>query len=75
MKNTNKKKQPKTYTEFWDKFNIKLYQEVVEDRGGRIDIRLEKKARDLFEKNCQNKGGMTKVLTTFINQVNRISNE
>ena len=75
MKNTFKKKEPKVYTDFWDRFNIKLYQEVVNDRKGRIDIRLEKEAKDKFEKNCENKGGMTKVLTTFINQVNRISDE
>ena len=75
MKNTLKKKEPKTYTDFWDKFNIKLYQEVVDDREGRIDIRGPKEVIELFKRNCKNKGGQTNVLMAFINQVNRVENE
>lgn len=57
---------------FWDNLNDDLYEKISD---GRIEIRISKKVKKEFKSNCDNKGGMTKVLTAFINQVNRISDE
>ena len=60
----------KGYKDFWDRFNTNLYKEVVEKKDAFIKVRLGKEAKNTFKKSAALKGGMSKVITVFINEYN-----
>ena len=62
----------KIYNEFWDNFNTKLYENILEEKNEVLQIRINKYVKNEFKKNCVNKGGVTNVLTVFIKEVNRL---
>jgi len=60
----------KLYNDFWDSFDDEKYQEV---KDGRIEIRINKKTKEKFQKKIEEnkiKGGIAKVLTSFIHFIN-----
>jgi len=66
-------KKSKKYNDFWDNFNTKLYENVLETRKDVLQIRINKDVKNEFKKNCKDKGGMANVLNVFINQANEAS--
>ncbi len=60
----------KMYNDFWDSFNTKKYEEVVESRDDRLEFRINGKTKKKFKEKVEKNGGATKVLTAFIHFIN-----
>ena len=62
----------KTYNGFWSHFDTELYSKILDAKNDVLQIRVNKDVKKKFAKNCVDKGGVTNVLTAFINKVNKM---
>ena len=62
----------KLYNDFWDSFDTEKYEDFIELKNERLEIRINDETKEKFQDKVNEKGGVTKVLTAFIHFINNL---